>query len=269
MMDEMGEICNKCGNIKNKNRECQVCLAREELAADTTASFSDTIFFPKRARKGKISRIIEAKISNKVLFTLMIICAITVISSFCAYIYKENAVNILVKVAPQNQTSAYVLGQYKAINELRVLKINKADFYHYKDEKREAELIVRYCVNASFDLNNCNIIKSNNDTFNIVIKRPVIDTILNPDTDYTEDKAPEDYPGVEIIAASNSILNPGYDFKIGEIEDIAKSFIDKELDKKRIEYEKMAFNNLKVKLNPIIKTLGLKISSITLEGESE
>ena len=268
-MDKMVAICNKCSNPKNKNSECQVCLAREELAADTTASFSDTMFFPKKARKGKISRIIEAIIPNKILFTLMIICAITAISSFCAIMYKENAVNLRAKVSPQNKTSAYVLGQYKSINELHVLKINKADFYHYKGEKREAEIIVRYYVNASFDLNNYNVIQNSNDTVNILIKRPEIKAILNTGTKYTEVKATEDYPGVEIISESNSILNPGYDFKIGEIEDIAKSFIDKELDKKRIEYEKMAFNNLKVKLNPIIEALGLKISSITLEGESE
>jgi hypothetical protein len=268
-VDKVVEICNKCGNPKNKNRECQVCLAREEVAADTTASFSDTMFFSKRSCKGKISRIIQAKISNKLLLTLMIICAITVISCFCAYIYKQNVVNILVKISPQNKTSAYVLGQYKSINELRVLKINKADFYHYKDEKRDAELIIRYYVNASFDLNNYNIIKNSDNTVNIVIKKPEIKAILNTGTKYIEDKAPEDYPGVEIIAASNSILTPGYDFKIGEIEDIAKSYIDKELDKKQIEYEKMAFDNLKVKLKPIIESLGLKISSITLEGERE
>lgn len=268
-MDKMGEICNKCGNPKNKNGECEVCLAREEVAATTTASFNDTMFSPQRAHKGKISRIIEAKITNKMLFTFMIICAITVIAYFCAYIYKENAVNILVKVSPQNQTSAYVLGQYKAINELRVLKINKADFYYYKDEKREAELIIRYYVNASFDLNNYNVIQNSNDTVNIVIKKPEIKAILNTGTKYTEVKATEDYPGVEIISASNNILNPGYDFKIGEIEKIAKDFIEEELAKKQIEYENMAFDNLKVKLKPIIEALGLKISSITLEEERE
>jgi len=268
-VDKMGEICNKCGNSKNKNRECQVCLAREEVAADTTVSFNDTMFFPQRAHKGKISRIIEAIIPNKILCTLIITCVITAILCFCAYIYKENAVNIRVKVSPQNQTSAYVLGQYKAINELRVLKINKADFYHYKDEKREAEIIVRYYVNVSFDLNNYNIIKNSDDTVNIVIKKPEIKAILNTGTKYTEDKVPEDYPGVEIIAASNSILTPGYDFKIGDIEKIARDFMEEELAKNRIEYEKMAFNNLHVKLKPIIKALGLKISSITLEGERE
>lgn len=268
-MDKMWEICNKCGNPKNKNRECQVCLAREEVAATTTASFSDTMFFPKRACKGKIRRKIESKILNIILFALMIICTVTVTKYFYAYKYKENAVNILVKVLPQNQTSADVLGQYKSINELHVLKINKADFYHYKDKTRDAELIIRYYVNASFDLNNYKVIQNSNDTVNIVIKRPEIKTILYTDTKYTEEKAPEDYPGVEILAESNSIVIPGYDFKIGEIEDIAKSFINKELDKNQIEYEKMAFDNLKVKLKPITKALGLKISSITLEGERE
>lgn len=265
-MDIMGEICNKCGNPKNKNRECQVCLAREEVAATTTASFNDTMLFPQRAHEGKISRGIKAKILNTILFALIIII---VSLSFFVYKYKESAGNILVKASPQKQTSAYVLGQYNAIKELHVLELNKADFYHYKDKTRDAELIIRYTVNASFDLNNCNIIQNSNDTVNIVIKRPKIKTILNPDTKYTKDKAPEDYPGVEILAASNSILIPGYDFKIGQIEDIAKSFIEKELAKKQIEYEKMAFDNLKVKLKPTIKALGLKISSITLEGERE
>jgi hypothetical protein len=268
-MDKVGGICNKCGNPKNKNGQCEVCLAREEVAADTTASFSDTIFFPQRARKGKILRKIEAKILNKISFALMIMCAITVTKYFYDYKNKENAVNTLVIASPQNQTSAYALGQYKSIKELQVLKINKADFYHYKDETRDAELIIRYYVNASFDLNNYNVIKNSNDTVNIVIKRPEIKAILNTDTKYTEEKAPEDYPGVEILSASNSILIPGYDFKIGEIEDIAKNFINKELAKKQIEYEKMAFDNLKVKLKPIIEALGLKISSITLEGERE
>ncbi|MBU3129002.1 DUF4230 domain-containing protein [Clostridium tagluense] len=268
-MDEIGKICNECGNTKNKNGECQVCLARGELAATATASFKDTMFFPKRACKGKISRKIEAKILNKILIALMIVCAITVISCFYAYKYKENAASILVKALPQNQTSAYALGQYKSINELHVLKINKAEFYHYKDEKRDAELIIRYYVNASFDLNNCKVIQNSNDTVNIEIKKPVVTTNLNADTKYTEEKAPKDYPGVEILTASNSILIPGYDFKIGEIEDIAKSFIKTELDKKQIEYEKMAFDNLKVKLKPILEALGLKISSITLEGERE
>ena len=40
-------------------------------------------------------------------------------------------------------------------------------------------------------------------------------------------------------------------FKIGDIEDIAKRFIDKELVKKRKGYEKIAFENLKIKLKPI------------------
>lgn len=266
-MDKMGEICNKCGNTKNKNGECEVCLAREEVAATTTASFNDTMFFPKRAREGKIIRKIGSKTLNKILIVLMIACAITISLCFFAYKYKQNAVNILVKAAPQNKTSAYVLGQYKSINELQVLKINKADFYHYKDEKREAELIIRYYVNVFFNLNNCKVIQNSNDTVNIEIKKPEIKTILYPDTKYTEDKASKDYPGVEILTASNSIVIPGYDFKIGEIEDIAKRFINKEFDKNQIEYEKMAFDNLKVKLKPIIEALGLKISSITLEGE--
>ncbi|HEY8890534.1 MAG TPA: DUF4230 domain-containing protein [Clostridium sp.] len=268
-MDKMEEICNKCGNSKNKNGKCKVCLAREEVAATATASFNDTMFFPKRARKGKIIRKVGSKILNKILIVVMIVCVITGSLCFYAYKYKENVANILVKALPQNQTSAYVLGQYKSINELHVLKINKADFYHYKDETRDAELIIRYYVNASFDLNNYKVIQNSNDTVNIMIKRPEIKAILNPDTKYTEDKAPEDYPGVEILAASNSIVIPGYDFKIGEIEDIAKKFINKELDKKQTEYEKMAFDNLKVKLKPIIEALGLKISSITLEGERE
>lgn len=262
----MGKICNKCGNPKNKNGECEVCLAREEVAATATDFFNDTMFFPQRAREGKISRRIGRTI-NKILIALMIVCALTGSLYFYAYKYKENAANILVKVLPQNQTSADVLGQYKSINELHVLKINKADFYHYKDKTRDAELIIRYYVNASFDLYNYNVIQNSNDTVNIEIKKPEVTTILYPDTKNTEEKSPKDYPGVEILAASNNILIPGYDFKIGEIEDIAKSFINKELEKNRIEYENMAFNNLKVKLRPIIKALGLKISSITLEGE--
>jgi len=265
-MNKMGEICNKCGSPKNKNVECQVCLAREEVAAAATASFKDTMFFPKGARKGKIGRRIEAKTLNKIIMALMIVCAIS--GSLCFYAYNiENAVNILVKPLPQNQTSAVVLGQYKSINELHVLRIIKADFYHYKNEKRDAELIIRYYVNASFDLDNCSVIQNNNETVNIVIKRPEITTILCPDTKYSKDMAPEDYPGVEILAASNSIVIPGYDFKIGEIEDIAKGFIKMELDKKQLEYEKMAFDNLKVKLKPIMEALGFKISTITLEGE--
>lgn len=266
-MDKMGEMCNKCGSPKNKNGECEVCLAREEVAATSTAAFNDTMFFPKRERKGKIGWKIGAKILNKTLIVLMIVCAITGSLCFYTYKYKKNASNILVKVLPQNQTSADVLGQYKSINELHVLKINKADFYYYKDKTRDAELIIRYYVNASFDLNNYKVIQNSNDTVNIVIKRPEIKTILYTDTKYTEDKVPKDYPGVEILSESNSIVTPGYDFKVGEIEDIAKSFINKELDKNQIEYEKMAFDNLKVKLKPIMEALGLKISSITLEGE--
>lgn len=268
-MIKMGEICNKCGNPKYKNRECEVCLAREEVAADATTSFSDTIFLPKKARKSKIHIKIEAKILNKIIICLMIACVITISLCFSVYKHKENAANILVKPLPQNKTSASVLGQYKSIKELQVLKINKADFYQYKDETRDAELIIRYYVNASFDFNNCNIIQNSNDTVNIVIKKPEIKTILCTDTKYTEDKKPEDYPGVEILTSSNSILIPGYDFKIGDIEDIAKNFINKELDKNQKKYEEMAFDNLKVKLKPVTKALGLKVSSITLEGERE
>jgi len=266
-MGEMGEMCDKCGIPKNSNGECEICLARDEAAA--AATFTDTMFFPQRARRSKISKRIEAKILNKILFGLMIMCSITVVLCFSAYKYKENAVNILVKASPQNQTSAYALGQYKSINELHVLKINKADIYHYIDDTRDAELIIRYYVNVFFDLNNYKVIQNSDDTVNIEIKKPEINTNLYTDTKYSEEKAPEDYPGVEILAASNSLLIPGYDFKIGEIEDIANSFINKELDKKRIEYEKMAFDNLKVKLKPIIEALGLKISSINLEGESK
>ncbi|MBU3112707.1 hypothetical protein [Clostridium lacusfryxellense] len=266
-MDKMGEICNKCGIPKNKNVECEVCLAREEVAATATSSFKATMFFPKRERKGKIGRKIESKILNNILIVLMIVCAITGSICFYAYKYKENAANILVNALPQNQTSVYALGQYKPINELRVLKINKADFYHYKDDTRDAELIIRYDVNVFFDLNNYKVIQNSNGTVNIEIKKPEIKTNLYTDTKYIKDMAPEDYPGVEILTSSNSIVTPGYDFKIGEIEDIAKIFINKELDKNKIEYEKMAFDNLEVKLKPIIEALGLKISSITLEGE--
>ena len=145
-MGEMGEMCDKCGIPKNSNGECEICLARDEAAA--AATFTDTMFFPQRARRSKIRRRIEAKILNKILFGLMILCAITVTIFFSAYKYKENAVNILVKASPQNQTSAYVLGQYKSINELNILKINKADIYHYVNDNRYANLIIRYYVNV-------------------------------------------------------------------------------------------------------------------------
>jgi len=100
-------------------------LAKDEAAA--TATFTDRIFFPQRARRGMLRRKIESKLLNKVLFGLVISCAIIVFLFFYTYKFKENAVNILVKILPQNQTSSYVLGQYKSINELHVLKINKAN----------------------------------------------------------------------------------------------------------------------------------------------
>ena len=256
-------VCSKHGMEKDEQGKCEVDMAKEEACAASNVD-----------RQSKNKKIIKPGktinlLFDKIILALLILCIITVSSFFILNRYKDAAGNILTGLLPKKQTSSYVLFQMKNIKELQALKLNKADYYQYKDNNnRSAELIIRYYININFNLDDCKITQKDDGSFAVKLKKPKINAVLLDGIDYTEKKQPDYYPGIEIFSIS-SYLETGSDFKMGEITEIAQKYIDDKCAKNADNYTREAFSNIKDKLLAISDKLNLNISEITMEGVNE
>jgi hypothetical protein len=259
--------CSKHGIPKNNNEECELCKAEEETAATLSV---ENLNLGKRKQRGIGHKVTDIFL-NKITKSLLIACIAITALYFLSNQFSDYAANKLSGILPQKQTSAYVLFQMKNIKELQVLKLNKAEFYKYEDEKKRwAELIIRYTISINFNLEDYRIIKNDDGSLTIELKKPEIKPILLDGTEYTEKKQPDYYPGVEIFDISNSWI-PGPDFKLGDltIRDIAQNYIENECNKNLESLTQMALENFKAKLMDVSEKLNVNITDVRLEGDKE
>ena len=256
-------VCSKHGIPEDKSGKYEVDMAKEETSA--TSYVDRQCKDEKVIKPGKTMNLLF----DKIILALLALCIIAVSVFFILSRYKETTGNILTGLLPKKQTSSYVLFQMKNIKELLALKLNKADYYHYKDNNnRDAELIIRYYININFNLDNCNITRKNDGSFAVKLKKPEINAVLLDGIDYTEKKQPDSYPGIEIFSISK-YWETGSDFKMGEITEIAQKYIDDKCTQNTKTYTREAFDNIKEKLMVISDKLDLNISEITMEGVNE
>lgn len=256
-------VCSKHGMEKDEQEKREVDIAEEEACAASNVD--------RQCNSRKISRPGNRMnlLLNKIILFLIILCIISASAFFILSKYKETAGNIFTGLLPKKQTSSYVLYQMKNIKELQALKLNKADYYHYKDSNnRDAELIIRYYININFNLDDCKITKKGDGSFAVELKKPEINAVLLDGIDYTEKKQPDYYLGIEIFSISK-YWETGSDFKMGEITDIAQKYIDDKCTQNAESYINEAFVNIKDKLLAISDKLDLNISEVKMEGVNE
>lgn len=256
-------VCSKHGMEKDEQEKCEVDIAEEEACAASNVD--------RQCNSRKISRLGNRMnlLLNKIILFLIALCIISASAFFILSKYKKTAGNIFTGLLPKKQTSSYVLYQMKNIKELQALKLNKADYYQYKDNNnRSAELIIRYYININFNLDDCKITKKSDGSFAVELKKPKINAVLLDGIDYTEKKQPDYYPGIEIFSISK-YWEAGSDFKMGEITDIAQKYIDNKCTQNTESYTREAFDNIKDKLMTISDKLDLNISEVKMEGVNE
>jgi len=251
----MGKICEMCGkSVLNKDTKCPYCGYEFE-----TPSYC-RIHGVKLESDGKCELCEKEKKdeekTNLLLKTTKVLIGVFVILVVVQFGKGYLNFNIINSILGKNvqTTSDVFITNIKMVNKLQTYRINKADFYTLNDdEKKPSELIIRYFISATFDLDMAKIDKNNDGSLSIKLPQPEIEASSK---EYNE----EGKYGVEIFYQSTK-------YGIGELNDVANKYIEEQKNKYKHECARLAFVNLEEKIVDWANKYNVNILEIEMEEE--
>lgn len=258
----MSRVCNICGAIiSNTTNRCHICNNLCAICGRPLNGDGECDFCKKDKKYREVSKYL-----TKILVILGVTFAFTLIISFLAISYGDEIINKFKIPMNQHQISSDVLiTSKKAIKKLEALKVNKADIYKLDDSiKDPTTLIIRYQITVNFNLDKLKIESKSDGSYILEFPYPELAVRIEPGSEFTENKNADDKPGLEIF-----YVNKNMNYKIGDLDEKAQTYIDQQVKENQKKYATQAFNNIQDKMTEYAKNLNLNISEIRMEAEKQ
>jgi hypothetical protein len=203
------------------------------------------------AKEFAVEEVKEWDNKTKFIATIIII-AICLLIAIGAFIYIDNFLSQSIK------TSSLVIGDFKQIEDIRVLRVNKAEIYEDIDSngRQNGIFIFRYSVDVYYNLKDCRFIPTSERTFILEVSPPEIKGVLDGGCKTTLEKAVDEYPGIEIFDWNVK------KYETNELEKMAQRYIENDIKSNKGRYEELSLQNLKEQLNILFSGFDAFVSDI-------